>query len=212
MNMKKLTILAALLFASIVASVSTYAQTETRWGVSAGLNYNTIHFKQNDILNVKAGFGPQVGVTGEMIIPGVGFSVDGSLLYSMRSSKINYGERVVWYEEGLRNETCTMHYLDVPLRLKFKYHNLGGLENTVMPMAFAGPTFSFLCGKSLSDVNTYRPVSVLLSMGLGAELSKRWQVGVSYNFSVGETLRTRVLDENNAKNRCWSIHATYYIK
>lgn len=212
MNMKKLTILAALLLASVVAGVSAYAQSETRWGVTAGLNYNTIHFKQSDILNVKGGFGPQVGVTGEMIIPGVGFSVDGSLLYSMRSSKINYGERVVWYEQGLRNETCNLHYLDMPLRLKFTYHNLNGFENKVMPMVFAGPTFSFLLAKNLKDVNTYRPVSVLMSMGLGAELFKRWQVGVSYNFSIGETLRTRVLDENNAKNRCWSIQATYYMK
>lgn len=195
-----------------MTSLSIYAQSETRWGITAGLNYNEIHFKQNDILNVTNGFGPQAGLTGEMIIPGVGFSVDGSVLYSMRSGKINYGERVVWHDLGLGNETCTLHYIDVPLRLKFKYHKLNGFEDKAMPMVFAGPTFSFLAGKNLQHVNTYRPVSVLLSMGLGAQLFKRWEVAVSYNFSIGETLRTRILDENNAKNRCWSIHATYYLK
>lgn len=212
MTMKKFSILVVVALVSLMTSISAYAQTETRWGFTAGLNYNLIHFKQSDILNVDHGFGPQVGITGEMIIPGVGFSVDGSLLYSMRSSNIHYGERVVWYEQGLRNETCMMHTLDMPLSLKFKYHNLDGFENTVMPMVSVGPTFAFLLGKNLNNVNTYRPVSVLLHAGIGAELFKKVQVQFHYNFSIGETLRTRVLDENNAKNRCWSVTATYFMK
>lgn len=210
--MKKLSTIALLILAIVFTSLQANAQTETRWGVTAGMNYNEIHFKQQDILNVEKGFGPQVGLTGEMNIPGVGFSVDASLLYSMRSGKINYGEHKAWSSQGLGNESCIMHSVDIPLNLKFKYHNLNGLENTVMPMAFAGPTFSILAAKNLTDVNTYRPVSVLLRMGLGAELYKRWQVSVSYNFNIGETLRTRILDENNAKNRCWNIQATYFLK
>lgn len=210
--MKKISILALVLVATLVAGFKAQAQTETRWGVTAGVNYNEIHFKQRDILSVTRGFGPQVGLTGEMIIPGVGFSVDGSLLYSMRTSRIHYGEREAWASLGLGSELCMLHYLDVPLSLKFRYHNLNGIENTIMPMVYAGPTFSFLVGKNLTDVNTYRPVSVLIRFGLGCELFKRIQVSVSYNFSVGETLRTRILDENNAKNRCWALSATYYMK
>lgn len=210
--MKKITLLAIIMLASLAAGITASAQTETRWGITAGVNYNEIHFKQSDILNVTRGFGPQLGLTGEMNIPGVGFSVDGSLLYSMRSGKINYGERTVWREQGLGNENCMMHQIDVPLDLKFKYHNLNGLENTIMPMVYAGPTFSFLVGKNLANVNTYRTVSVMLRMGVGVELFKRWQVSGSYNFNVGETLRTRVLDENNAKNRCWNVSVTYFMK
>ncbi|MCQ2288494.1 MAG: PorT family protein [Muribaculaceae bacterium] len=210
--MKRIKIMAMLVIAAIATSLTAQAQTETRWGVTAGLNYNEIHFKQSDILNVTRGFGPQVGLTGEMNIPGVGFSVDASMLYSMRSGKINYGERKVWESQGLGKENCIMHAIDVPLSLKFKYHNLDGFENKVMPMVSAGPTFSFLVGKNLQNVNTYRPVSVLMHMGVGAEIYKRLQVSVNYNFNVGETLRTRVLDENNAKNRCWSLVATYYLK
>lgn len=211
-KMKKISKIMLVLVAILFAGFKAQAQTETRWGVTAGVNYNEIHFKQNDILNVTNGFGPQVGLTGEMNIPGIGFSIDGSLLYSMRSGKINYGERVVWHDQGLGNENCMMHFVDVPLTLKFKYHNLNGFENTAMPMVFVGPTFSFLAGKNLKEVNTYRPVSVLLQMGIGVELFKRWQVSASYNFNIGETLRTRVLDENNAKNRCWNLKATYFLK
>ncbi|MBQ0120825.1 MAG: PorT family protein [Bacteroidales bacterium] len=210
--MKRFSSIAILVIAFIATALQAQAQTQTRWGVTAGLNYNEIHFKQTDILTVTKGFGPQVGVTGEMNIPGVGFSVDASLLYAMRSGKINYGEREVWKSQGLGNETCMMHSIDVPLNLKFKYRKLDGLENTIMPMVMAGPTFSFLVAKNLNQVNQYRPVSVLLHMGVGAELFKKVQVSVNYNFNVGETLRTRVLDENNAKNRCWTVSATYFIK
>ena len=210
--MKKISILIVVLVTSLIAGVNCYAQTESRWGVMAGLNLNNTHFKQNDILKVDNGIGPQLGVTSEMNIPGAGFAVDASLLYSMRSSKIHYGDRLVWQSQGLGNETCTMHYIDSPLSVKFKYHNLNGLENIFMPMVSVGPTFSFLAAKNLNDVNEYRPVSVLLHAGIGAELYKKVQVQVQYNFSIGETLRTRVLDENNAKNRCWSVTACYYFK
>ena len=33
-----------------------------------------------------------------------------------------------------------------------------------------------------------------------------------YNFSIGETLRTRLLDQNVAKNRFWNVSVTYFFK
>jgi len=195
-----------------VAVIAAQAQTTTRWGVTAGANYNHIHFKQHDIVESDAGFGPVAGVTGEMNFQGIGFGVEGALLYSMRSGKIHYGDRQVWASQGLANETCNMHYLDVPISLKFKYHNLGGLESTVMPVLFAGPDFSFLLGKNLREVNKYKTVSVYIRLGAGVELMERLQLNASYNFSVGETMRTRLLDENVAKNRCWTLTATYFFK
>jgi len=201
-----------LLVAAIIATLPTLAQTTSRWGVTAGVNLNEIHFKQHDIVDVDRGLGPIIGVTGEMNIPGVGFAVDGSLLYSMRGGKIHYGDKTIWSSLGYGDERCTMHYIDVPLNLKFKYHNLGGTETTIMPMVFAGPTFSFLVGKNLGEVNSYKTVNVLLHMGLGVELFERLQVQVAYNFNVGETLHTRLLDQNIAKNRAWTATLTYYFK
>ena len=197
---------------AILTCNHAFAQTETRLGVTVGANYNSIHFKQNNFLTTDKAFGPMAGITGEMNIPGVGFAVDASLLYSMRAGKVHYGDHEVWSSGGYGNELCRMHYIDLPLSLKFKYHKLNGVENKIMPMVFFGPTFSFLVGKNLGEVNDYHPVSVLLRMGLGAELVRRWQIQASYNFSVGETLRTRLLDENIAKNRCWNVSVTYFFK
>lgn len=189
-----------------------FAQTESRLGVTIGANYNTTHFKHNNFIPVDAAFGPMAGVTGEINISGVGFGLDASLLYSMRASKIHYGDHEVWSSMGLGNEMCRMHYIDIPINLKFKYHKLNGLENKIMPIVFAGPTFSFLAGKNLGNVNKYSPVSVLIHFGLGMELFRRWQIQAAYSFSVGQTLRTQLLDENIAKNRCWNVSATYYFK
>ena len=210
-EIRRIIIAVAALF-SLLSSGLAHAQSESRWGVTLGANLNTIHFKQTDIIGVDHGWGPVAGVTGEVNIHGIGFSVDGSLLYSLRSGKIHYGDRKVWSSLGLGNETCLMHNIDVPLNLKFKFQRLGGFENTLMPMLFVGPTFSFLVGKNLADTNDYNPVSVLLHFGAGVEIVRHVQVGVSYSFSIGETFRTRLLDEMIAKNRCWNASVTYYFK
>ena len=68
----------------LVLVSTAMAQSSSRWGVTAGANINSIHFKQSDIMPSKSSWGPQVGVTGEMNFSGLGFGVDGSLLYSLR--------------------------------------------------------------------------------------------------------------------------------
>ena len=206
------TIIAAAGVVALLLAPRAAAQSESRWGVTVGANYNEIHFKQSGLVPVDRAFGPVAGVTGEVNIPGAGFAVDASLLYSMRSGKIHYGDKAVWASSGLGNETCTMHNIDVPLSLKFKFHKLGGFENTLMPLLYAGPTFSFNVGKNLASVHQYTPVSVLVRAGAGEEIVRRVQVSVNFSFSVGETLRTRLLDEMIAKNRCWNASVTYYFK
>lgn len=208
--MKRIAILIAA--CGLACSFAAQAQTTTRWGVTAGANLNNIHFKQSDIVDVDRGIAPRLGVVGEMNIPGVGFAAETGLIYSQRSGKIHYGDYKVWSSQGLGNETCRMHAIDMPITIKFKYRNLNGLEDKFKPMVYAGPTFSFLVGKNLREVNTYSPVSVLVQFGVGAELYKQWQVSAGYAFSVGQTLRTKVLDENIAKNRCWHVAVNYYFK
>ena len=197
---------------AVAAWTAVAAQTTTRWGVTAGVNYNQIHFKQSDIVDVKRGFGPAAGVTGEMNIHGIGFALEASLLYSMHSSKINFGQWKVWSSDGLGNETVMLHNIDVPVALKFKYNRLNGFENTLKPMVYFGPTFSFRAGGSHRDHIKYNSLTVMLRAGVGMELFNRFQLSVSYNFSVGETLHTVKLDSNAAKNRCWALTATYYFK
>ena len=201
-------IIATMLACAIAAS----AQTSSRWGITAGANINEVHFKQQDIVSTSRMWGPQLGVTGEMNFSGIGFGAEASLIYTLKQGKVNYGERTMWKAVGAGKETVAMHYIDVPLHLKFKYNRLNGLESTIMPMLFVGPQFSFLPYASHKELNSYPPVNVYLDMGAGIELMEHLQIRAGYNFSIGQSFHTKLLDENVAKNRTWYINATWFLK
>ena len=207
--MKKIYLLIAIV---VLTATTIQAQTYSRWGITAGANINTIHFKQSDILPSKTMWGPQLGVTGEMVFSGVGFGVDGALLYSLKQGKVDYGSREAWSSLGFGDETVAMHYLDVPLHLKLKWRRLNRLENTIMPLVYVGPQFSFLTYGNHRNLNSYPAVNVYLDMGFGVELMERWQLKAGYNFSVGQTFHTKLLDDNVAKNRTWYFNLTYFLK
>ena len=207
--MKKIILLITTL---LISTVAVTGQTTSRWGITAGANINELHFKQQDIVPAKRAWGPQLGVTGEMNFSGIGFGVEASALYTLKQGKVNYGERTVWSSIGAGNETVSMHYLDVPLHLKFKWHRLGGFESTLMPLVYVGPQFSFLVASNHHELNIYPPVNVYLDMGVGCELLERVQLRGGYNFSIGQSLHTKLLDENVAKNRTWYFNVTWFFK
>ena len=55
-------------------------------------------------------------------------------------------------------------------------------------------------------------MSVYLDMGLGCELMERVQLRGGYNFSIGQSFHTKMLDENVAKNRTWYFNVTWFLK
>ena len=207
--MKKIILL---ITALLISTAAATGQTTSRWGITAGVNINEVHFKQQDLVPAKRAWGPQLGLTGEMNFSGIGFGVEASALYTLKQGKVNYGERTVWSSQGIGNETVSMHYLDVPLHLKFKWHRLGGFESTLMPLLYVGPQFSFLMHGNHGNLNQYSPVSVYLDMGVGCELIERLQLRGGYNFSIGQTLHTKLLDDNVAKNRTWYVNLTWFMK
>ena len=209
MKLNKITLL---LVAMTVYCAAMSAQTTSRWGVTAGLNINNIHFKQNDIMPSSTMCGPQVGLTSEMNFGGVGFGVDGGLLYTLKQGKLDYGSRTAWSSIGAGRETVSIHYIDVPLHLKFKASRLNGVEDTFMPLVYVGPQFSFALHGNHGDLNDYSPVSVYMDMGLGCELMKRLQIRGGYNFSIGQSFHTKLLDDNVAKNRTWYVNVTWFMK
>ena len=209
--MRKTAIILLLIIVALSGAYKAQAQTTSRWGFTAGAIYNELHFKQTDIFASDKMFGPTVGLTGELMIHGVGFGLDLSALYTLRQARLHMGDREVWRSQGLGNEVCRLHYIDVPLHLKFKYRRLGGVENTIAPIIFVGPQFTFLAGHNNIGDNqmNYTTVGVQLHFGLGAELFDHFQINAGYGFNIGETCRTKLLDEHNAKNRTWTLTATY---
>lgn len=202
-----------MLAVALLCAVSSFAQPERRWGVTIGGNYNEIHFKQSDIFDSDPMFGGSIGVTGDLMIPGVGFGIDGSILYTFRQGRVHFGDKRAWESQGIETQAVQLHYIDVPLNLKFRYSRLGGLESTIMPFVYAGPTFSFLAGHNkVGNALKYTTVNVLLHAGIGVELFNKVQISGGYSFSVGQNLGTKILDEHVAKHRTWFVQATYFFK
>ena len=185
-------------------------QGQTRWGVVAGVDYTNLSFDQ-DLFTINQNVGATAGVTGELMIPGIGFGVDASLLYTQRGATLNLGERPLWSSQGYGKENMLLHYLEIPIHLKFKFKNLNGLENTIMPILFAGPEFSFLVGHSNIKAMEYAGGEFGIDVGVGCEILQRFQVNARYCWGMSYALKTKQLDDFSARNRCWKLACTYFF-
>ena len=183
---------------------------ETRWGIVAVGNYSNLKFNQ-DLISVDKGFGGGAGLMGEIIIPGIGFAVDGSVIYSAFTSNVHLGERPVWRNDGFGNETLCNHTIDIPLNLKFKYSNLNGIENIIAPLAYVGPSFTVHVGDGSkgADAMSYKRIAFGIHVGAGCELFRRVQVSASYTWGITKTLSTIKLDDFEAKNKYWRLQVAY---
>lgn len=200
----------ALTLCCMILARTFTADAETRWGIVAVGNYSNLKFNQ-DLISVDKGFGGGAGLMGEIIIPGIGFAVDGSVIYSAFTSNVHLGERRVWSNDGFGNETLCNHTIDIPLNLKFKYTNLNGIENIIAPLAYVGPSFTVHVGDGSkgADAMSYKRIAVGIHVGAGCELFRRVQVSASYTWGITKTLSTIKLDDFEAKNKYWRLQVAY---
>lgn len=197
-----------MLCVAVLGIGTTRAQSTSRWGVVAGADISTLKFDQ-DLFKVDQNVGATLGVMGELMMPGIGFGFDASLLYTQRGAKLHLGERPIWEVQGYGKENCMLHYLEIPIHLKFKFKNLGGFENTLMPMLFVGPEFSFLLAHSGIDAIKYPGGEFGLDMGLGFEILRKFQVNLSYCTGMSYAVKTKLLDDFTAKNTTYKLTFTY---
>lgn len=184
------------------------ANAQFRYGPTVGVTITNLHFKQ-DLMTVDQSVGYSAGITGEMMFPGLGFGVDVGLAYEQRGASLHMGEKQMWQSQGLGTERAYLHYLTIPLHLRFKYTRLNGLEDKIAPLAYAGPTFGFLVGHSKNPALEYSAGTVSLEFGLGAELWKKWQVSASYTLGATYALKAKILTDYSAQNRVWAVRVAY---
>lgn len=204
--MKKISLIIATI--CLIAIGVDNAKAETRWGVVAAANISTMKFNQT-LVQVDQVCNFSVGVTGELMIPGIGFGVDGSVLYTQLGGKLHLGDYQVWASDGYGTHRTYQHYLEIPLNLKFKYTNLNGIENTIAPIAFVGPSFTLQLGHSNIDAIKYSGGEFSVHVGLGAEIIRKIHVTASYNWGLTYALETYKLDHYSAKNRYWRVAVAY---
>lgn len=199
-------ILGLVVLVSMMCAITMNAQF--RYGPMAGVNFSDLKFKQ-DIVSIDPEVGATVGVMGEKIFDGIGFGIDLGAFYSMKGATIHLGEKKIWASDGFGSERCYLHYLEIPLNLRFKYTRLNGFEDYCAPFVFAGPSFSFLLAHNDVKALEYPFGEISLSFGAGIEILRHWQVSYCYNMGTTYALKTRKLKDYSARNRTWSIRVAY---
>ncbi len=186
------------------------ATAQFRYGATLGADFSTLKFKQ-DLFTIDQSVGPEAGITTEMMFPGIGFGLGSGILYQMKGANLHMGEKKVWASQGYGEEHAYLHYLQIPVNLKFKWTRMNGLEDYVAPFIYGGPAIGFLFGHSHIPALEYPLADISLELGFGVEVFKNWQVSAVRNWGMTYCTKTKLLDDFSAKNRTWSVRVVYYF-
>ena len=204
--------LTALLIAIVALCAAPLANAQMRWGATAGVNVNSMKFKQ-DLFGVSNGVGESLGVRGEMMFPGIGFGLELGLMYQQQGATLHLADapNIIWSSQGYGNERVYLHNISIPFNLKFKWTRMQCLEDYVAPFVFGGPVIQIQAGHSKCDALKFSGGDVELCAGLGFEVLKRWQIAASYTWGMTYVLKTAQLDDVSARNRTWDVRVTYFF-
>ncbi|MCF0185517.1 MAG: outer membrane beta-barrel protein [Bacteroidaceae bacterium] len=202
---------------AIILLCGNQAAADARWGVIASMNINDLRFNhklQQGFENKSVsgiGIGGSAGVIGELVFAGIGFGVDGAILYSNYGSKCYLGQYPTWSEEGVPSEfVYRTHNIEIPLNLLFKYRNLDGIEHYIAPLAFVGPSLTINVGDNQKELIA-KGVEISLHVGVGCEILEKFQFRAMGYFGISDTCRTLRLDNFNATKRGLAFSLIYFF-
>lgn len=205
-TMKKVFFLIILFVTVFVADLSA----QFRYGPTVGVDLTTLKFKQ-DLFTVDQSVGYQAGVQCEMMFPGIGFGIDFGAMYEQRGATLHLGEKKIWASEGYGTNRSYLHYLNIPFNLRFKWTRMNGLEDYIAPYVFGGPSIGVMVAHNKNKALDYTGADLGLSVGVGFEILKNWQIQGSYTWGMTYAVKTKLLDEFSAKNRTWSVRVVRYF-
>lgn len=193
---------ALVLVASIAAA--PVADAQFRFGATAGVDISSLKFKQ-DLFDVDKSVGFTVGVTGEMMFPGIGLGIDTGLFYRQLGATMHLGQKTMWADEGYGTERSYLHYIELPFHLRYKYTRMNGFEDHLAPFVYAGPSVCFLAGHSKLEAMEYAGADFGVDFGIGAEIATRWQVSASYRMGLTYAMKAKILTNFSARNNDWTV-------
>lgn len=192
----------------LTAICTVSAMAQFRYGPTLGADVSTLRFKQPDLFPVSKSVGYSAGVQAEMMFPGIGFGIDFGLMYQQRGATLNLSGTQL-YNPPYTIERSYLHYAVIPIHLRFKYTNLGGLEDWVAPFAYAGPSFGLLLAHNKLGCLEYPAGELGIDFGLGVEVRKRWQISASYTMGMTYAVKAAILTDQSARNGVWSLSVGY---
>lgn len=189
-------------------AIALQASAEFRWGPTLGVNFSTLSWRQK-LAKTSGLTGFDAGVSGELMIPGIGFGIDMGLRYNLHGAKVNFGDHQVWAIDGIKNQNVWFHTLEIPLNLKFKWTRLNGFEQILAPFIYGGPVFNFTLATNKAPAIEHPAGYVAMQVALGAELFEHYQISAGYSWGVSYQVRTIKLDNYTARPRGAIINLAY---
>ncbi len=191
---------------SLLLTVITFgASAEFRWGPTVGINISELYWNQ-DLLETKIKPGANVGVMGEIMIPGIGFGIDIGLKYALHGAKVDFGAHEIWKVDGYGNENVWFHTVQIPVDLRFKWTRMNGFEHYVAPFVYGGPVFSFNVATNDVPCLKFPTGSVGLQCGIGGEFLEKYQLSFGYMWGITYDTKTVKLDNFTGRQRGWQIN------
>lgn len=211
MVMKKIISL-ALLALSFLVSVPAHADEPLKFGVKAGLNVSEFSFT-SDVFDKTNQVGWFFGPTVKFTLPVVGLGMDASVLYDMRSAKLEYASET---------QTVKQQQISIPINARYSI-GLGSMANIFF---FGGPQIAFNVGEKEYDWNmrsTYalKNSNFSVNLGFGVTAFKHLQVSANYNIACGKTgdvtwktttdTATSALKKKDSHNSSWQLGLAYFF-
>ena len=197
-----------ILLASLAITSALACNAEFRWGPTAGINISNYYWKQKLIDNHQL-LGPQAGIMGEIMIPGIGFGIDFGLRYQMTGATVDFGQQNVWASDGIGDMKVWNHLIQIPINLRFKWTRMEGVEQYVAPFVYGGPMFNFNVASTKTHALEHPVGWIGLQCGLGAELFERIQISAGYLWGVSYLQRTVKLDNFSSRAQGWQVNVAY---
>ena len=201
------------LFTVMVVACMAFAmpsQAQTKFGLKGGLNLTSLTSdKSTDGISNQAGF--FVGPTVKFTLPVVGLSLDATALFDQRSVKVD-----------ATGESYKAQSIQIPINVRYGV----GLSSLVNIFAFAGPQFGFNVGtkdKTIASMAdevwnwSLKSSYISANVGIGATVMSKLQITANYNFALGKTGETNVIEagktavSNDLKYNAWQIGLAYFF-
>lgn len=180
------------------------SQAQVSFGVKGGLNLQDMSFDKDDFESSNR-MGFFVGPTLKLQLPLGGLGLDIAGLYDQKETKVN-------------GKTIKQQSIIVPANARL---HLGVSDAAGIYLA-AGPQVAFNVGKDNftwddrdSYTNTFQLKKSMFSVNLGAGifLSKKFEIGGTYNVAMGKTADATWKDSTKfkGKTKTWTISAALYF-
>ncbi len=196
---------------ALVVAFSTIATTgfsQIRFGLKGDVGLNNPTLTDNklevDYLNTF-----RLGPTVEIMLPGMNFGVEGSVMY-------NNNRMDVRHKDFSTPVKVTNHYIDIPLNLKYKI----GLIDLVKLYGVAGPYARInidsdkIKFSEVSDRVKAKAFEAGINLGVGAEVFSKFAVGVNYGISLTDNYsidKPEWGEALNDKKGTWSVGIAFYL-